>query len=586
MRYFNASSQPYITDFVPQDLNLIYKMQQDMVNEDNQALAGIEQAKNAFNVQPGYSTNLEAQRLNQAYNQEANKISEELATGKLNSRDASRRALTLINHFNTNPEVQLVKRDASYTPQVKQMLKDNPGFLDNGLAQGWNPQTKSWNRINPNYSLDDFDKHYEGLTPITYTEDFKDWYSGIKSDLDKELEKETWNRVPNADGSFTDYSTVNSQSKEQITRDKVRKLAKSLVEGSEGIFNKQSVRYDKLKNAGLTNDEIVENLVNSYPGYYSKNIESQKQGRSYTSKAPKQIEEPLLPTSRQSEGINQDALFEDETKDFEFNKDGSLKVSYNQPTVTRTSASLYNDAPIITNKNKTENTQKLKEQTDFINQLKINNPEFKNLNPKETIEVYRLNKKSVTNESGKLYSISGNASEDIGKSIVKDKQGRNFYLWDGKGRTSNGTLDEVLNELDITEEDFNKVLEKGIGGFTQAGPVAGAYYVEVPDENGNTRRVLISPDANMQDIFKGSQALNEARRSLAPAKVNLGDGFIIDVKPKLHKNGQPEWEYVLTDGVNSEKVTLEEIRELEVKKLMKSGLLKSGITEVSKNRAN
>ena len=45
MRYFNASSQPYVSDFVPQNLDLIYKMQQDMVNEDNAAALGLEKIK-------------------------------------------------------------------------------------------------------------------------------------------------------------------------------------------------------------------------------------------------------------------------------------------------------------------------------------------------------------------------------------------------------------------------------------------------------------------------------------------------------------------------------------------------------------
>ena len=68
MRYFNASSQPYVSDFVPQNLDLIYKMQQDMVNEDNAAALDLEKNKVAFNIQAGPGTQLATQQLNQLYN--------------------------------------------------------------------------------------------------------------------------------------------------------------------------------------------------------------------------------------------------------------------------------------------------------------------------------------------------------------------------------------------------------------------------------------------------------------------------------------------------------------------------------------
>ena len=198
MRYFNASSQPYISDFVPQDMNMIYKMQQDLIKEDEAANLDLEKNKVAFDIKGGYGTSEAAQRLSKQYNDETDKIAAELASGNLKARDASFRAKTLLHHFATNPEVNFVKADYAMMPKVDQMKKENPGFMETGLAEGWNPQTKTWNQMTSIKNQSELDQYYNGITHPEYVVDHKQFYDDLKADLLKTKDEHNWTTIDDA----------------------------------------------------------------------------------------------------------------------------------------------------------------------------------------------------------------------------------------------------------------------------------------------------------------------------------------------------------------------------------------------------
>jgi hypothetical protein len=304
MRYFNASSQPYVSDFVPQDMNLIYKMQQDLVKEDEAALGAIEKASNAFNLKGGYRTGDAARLANQQYNTEVANISNNLNTGKLKPRDAVRQISTLLNHFNTNPEINLIKTDETLVPEVDKMIKENPGFTQSGLAPGWDPVNKTWKTLSNKDNLNTLKEGYLGLTPkvISDEEAVKSWYDKIKPDLDAIKGQGTWSTVTAPDGSTYQQQTINGKSIESIQKDKVRQLATNLYKSNpDALKNLQAFRYNKLNNdtffpgSQYNDTDIIEGLVESFPSYYSRETETQKQGKSYSSPGNKENPEEIVP---------------------------------------------------------------------------------------------------------------------------------------------------------------------------------------------------------------------------------------------------------------------------------------------------
>jgi len=306
----------------------------------------------------------------------------------------------------------------------------------------------------------------------------------------------------------------------------------------------------------------------------------------------KKSEAEILGTSTQSEALTGD-LIEDKSKDIQFDEKGNLKPV---KTTTYTSEATPFGSSIpgmspgvrVTPKGESKiDINKTIENENFIKSLDENHPELRDLKPKEKVEAYRKAIKSQSEESIPLISMSNVAKKNIGEALVNNKLQRNFYLYDDKGKTLDGTFKTVLEELDIPEEEFDKQLEKGISGYTQAGPVAGSYYIEVKNSDGETRRVMISPDEEAKTIFRTSQAINEARKSFTPTTITPFESrpdVKIAVIPQIKKDGKVSTRYVKYiadengEPIQSEETTLDEIRKAEREVYKNSGYLGSETT--------
>lgn len=398
--------------------------------------------------------------------------------------------------------------------------------------------------------------------------------------------------------------------KEWISEDEIYKniVPQAMRDANIQAFVNQQA---DLKTYGRENaNELKSRLINDMydtPGKYVANKygykqtahkEEIQQRQDYLQRQKHKLDNPVFTTSTQSEALPGSLVeISDEIKDLEFNSDGSMKPIFNKET---TSAF---DSPtgLIGRQSKTFkkgneiNTEASEKAAAFITTLQNEHPELKGLNPKQTVEAYKKSIKTLEAESIPLQSISNVAAKNIGEALSRNKNQRNFYIYDGKGKTGDGQLSTVLKELDIKEEDFNKALANGISGYTQAGPSAGSYYLEVPDEDGETRRVMISPDTEMKKIFNTSQMVNEARKSFITTEVKPIEtmpNYSIIVKPSISKDGTPSWSYTeVVKGKNGEilqsrPATLDDLRKAERKHLEESnylgselGVLKDNTTE-------
>lgn len=206
---------------------------------------------------------------------------------------------------------------------------------------------------------------------------------------------------------------------------------------------------------------------------------------------------------------------------------------------------------------------------------------------KEVLDKYKSAIKDYGNRSIPLESVSNVAAKNIADGIIRNKAQRNFYIMDSNGSTKDGTLKTVLDELNISEEDFDKQLEKGISGYTQQGPVPGAYYVEIKSPGGmfgsdKTRRVMISPDEEMKNIFSTSYVLKKSEENLNTSVVNAPGlpGYVYKTTPHI-VNGKFEFTHELgqmdKDGnfIKAEDIDLSDVMARERKNLDKSGFLGS-----------
>jgi hypothetical protein len=303
-----------------------------------------------------------------------------------------------------------------------------------------------------------------------------------------------------------------------------------------------------------------------------------------------------LTTTGQSEALSNAELDLENVKGMSFNPDGSLKAPnlskwVNKPG--RDEFGVFDPNRKVYESTNELDVNKLKDQQRLVIDLQTKNPALKGLSPKATIEAYTKAMKSVNSESIPLNKISGEASKAIGESIAIDKLGRNFYVYDSEGKTEDGTLKTVLKKLDITEEELDEALKKGIGGYTQAGPTPGGYYVEVKPKGSETsRRVVVSADSEMQGMFRTSHLINEARKSMKESVIQPipeNPNYKVLVKPNIDKYGNASWQYleVVTDengnAIQSNPTTLNAIMESEKENLKKSNYLGSKVGSIKPN---
>lgn len=283
-------------------------------------------------------------------------------------------------------------------------------------------------------------------------------------------------------------------------------------------------------------------------------------------------------TSTQSEGLSTNTLL-DATKDLKF-KDGKLELP-----LTRTMENKIQGKSELEFKSPTGpeilDKQKYTASLQLINNLKQEHPELASLSDEKVVNSYREAVKSLHSESIPLNSISNLAAKGIGEAIARNKTQRNFYLYDSKGKTEDGTLQTVLDKLDIKEEDFDKALKSGVSGYTQAGPSAGSYYIEVKDGDGNSRRVMISPDEEMKRMFSVSQAVNEARKTMSNQVVSPipGVDYQVAIKPSISKDGKVNWKYIEVINGKPRETTLDDIRKEEREALKASPFLGSQVQD-------
>lgn len=282
-----------------------------------------------------------------------------------------------------------------------------------------------------------------------------------------------------------------------------------------------------------------------------------------------------LTTTSQSENIA-NAIQNPIVEDMEFDTKGNLVVPTKKSVVKTGGFDEFGvwDPNKVVYGNEGKDLDKMAQQVKYIEDFKKQHPELKDLSPKATLETIKKAQKAVQSESIPLNSISNLAAKGIGEAIARNMNQRNFYLYDSKGVTQDGTRETVLKELGLTDAELQEYIQKnGISGYTQSGPTPGGLYVDIKDKDGDSRRIIISQDAELQRIFTASHAVNEARKTLTPTIVSPFPGYEVAIKPIINKDGSVKWEYMEVLNGKASKTSLDDIMKQEREALKESGYL-------------
>lgn len=201
-----------------------------------------------------------------------------------------------------------------------------------------------------------------------------------------------------------------------------------------------------------------------------------------------------------------------------------------------------------------------------------------------------------------LVEMSNLANDNLLQEVANNSRHRKILILDGDGQVEG--RENVLKELKMdatTFEDYITKSGKQLGGFTQDGPEAGMFYIEIP-VGKKKRRVLISSNDQIQSYTKSSFAVNQMVQNMGTGLVRPGivdpstrqeiayyvEGDISeDSETRKGKYGyNVYWGYV--DQENNfnpvERTTLTDIKQRERKAIQGSSYLGTGFNQVSRNQ--
>jgi len=523
------------------------------------------------------------------------------------SAEGKAKTYNLIRQHAEDPNVQVFARSIE---NKKQTLEDWSAIQKSGKGAYWNDPTLQDEKmkkfgIDPYVERDENGKilkakEYE--RKIAYaSEDHNAPVYALFDKIKDDTDLVAW-------ANFTgDKTAITSGEKgwEGVSADKIANIADANIDTFKNTMGGQDflrklhfdyaddfARMDPETAYAAENEKVKEHLYN-IGNAYIRNKKIAKAGLSATSLLGKKYDEEQANqiTTTRSEGIKNATTQEYRDLDgLAFNQDGSLapitKGNWvpDPGAVDENGVKDPNAVKWVANNEIDENA--VMSAYKKIIEIKKNNPELSKLSDRKAVFAYKKALKDMTSESIPLNSISNVAAKGIGEALSRNLGQRNVYINDGTGTTTDGQLSTVLDELGVSVEDFQKALNNGIGGFTQAAPGessigdnAGSYYVQVNDSDGVPRRILINADVEIAGIFSSSQKINNARKSMKRTQFE-DKGHIITVEPKILQNGTTEWlyttEYENPDGTKSveiSKTLLDDVREEEKRALKKSNYL-------------
>lgn len=122
-RYFNPTPSQYVSQFVPPNLDLMYKVAQEKAANDAALSDSLDKAEQDWKVKGGLFTNKQdAELFNQEVESNLSKIRDNFYSGNMDSFQASRALNRLQNVVKNNNKYRLYKLDEQYTKALQPKL--------------------------------------------------------------------------------------------------------------------------------------------------------------------------------------------------------------------------------------------------------------------------------------------------------------------------------------------------------------------------------------------------------------------------------------------------------------------------------
>jgi hypothetical protein len=269
-RYFTPTPSQYISQFVPPDLDLMYKVGQEKAANDAAITDSLDKADQEWKVKGGIFTNKQdAELFNQETEANLSKIKDAFYTGSIDSFQAARAINRLQGVVKNNPKYRLYKLDEKLTESIMPNLvsgKLNEAIgvpLGNGLnsidLRGG--QLKVNTQIDPNSTTEEqLANLYNAQTPGDFAKDHPDFIQQASVPKIISAAENAGYKVDKSNPDmpvFVNYKTGHKI--KGITKETVRPFAKKYAEENYYSTSRESVEY--MRRAGETVDDYTDRLT-------------------------------------------------------------------------------------------------------------------------------------------------------------------------------------------------------------------------------------------------------------------------------------------------------------------------------------
>lgn len=493
-RYFTPTPSQYISQFVPPNLDLMYKVGQEKASMDAALTDSLDKAESDWTVKGGlFSNKNDVNLFNEEVKTNLNKIRDAFYNDQIDAPQAARALNRLQNTVKTNNKYTLYKLDEAMTKDFVSKLPT--GVYNQGLGvklnNGLNSIDLRDGKLAPNAQIDPTTTSIEQLSnwynvtnPGEFVKEHEEIYKQINPILTQAYPNEGYRIIsdPNT-GALIMVNKNEEYITKEISKEILRPYIHNYAKQNYNSTNKPSVEY--MRREGKNEYDYENKLLDSFIGYgkydekFGDNSYSIIGNKNLNSQPP-----PPPPDSFPISGgdveygiVKEDFLDLDDWddlvyyafkktkgKDFDFTKIGD--VNSDEYKLLNT-ASQYGEAT----KNPYDLSDRSKEVLRFFME---NKPEWQHLLPylDKDLNLSTGRKRKLY---GEFFKAMGMLSEDIVRTDqtayalkVEDLEFINYSGIQGKGAKAEDVLNQarsrgaeiysVKDKANLTSDDINKLI--------------------------------------------------------------------------------------------------------------------------------
>lgn len=276
-RYFTPTPSQYVSQFVPPNLELMYKVGQEQAANDSALLDNLDKSESELTVKGGMYTDKEhAAQINKNIKDNLTQIRDAFYSGKVDSYQAARAMNRLKNEVANDKAYNLYKLDEAYTKSASNQIASGKwnnalGVRRNGINvfDARNGQMSINYKINPNSETEEsLAELYNVQGAGEFVKEHAEIYSQIKPLINEKLIEKygTYEILTDKKTGLPIFKTTDGVDiTQEVNKNILEPMMRDYAYQNYNSLDKPSVEY--MRRSGENEEDYTKRLLDSFIGY-------------------------------------------------------------------------------------------------------------------------------------------------------------------------------------------------------------------------------------------------------------------------------------------------------------------------------